>query len=163
MTRFRLLLCGVLAMSAVQFCCRSASDTTSSDSTSSGSTSSSDTPQPVKLGDFFFASYWEDRNQDGEIQPEEWVGAGDTFHISERVTCVGTVQGKAGSKLGFKLYSPDGLVVKEIQDQVGEDLFVRRIAFEPKEIFKLGGAGKYAVEWYLNGNLIRRLALVIVN
>jgi hypothetical protein len=129
---------------------------------SCGSSESIESVTPKGL-DFFFCNYWEDQNQDGVIQPKEWVGIKDTFRVSERLEFVGEITGKKGAKVQFKLLDPERVVVKADEQVAGEDTYLGRYSFEPYDLFKKGGAGRYSVEWYVNGNLIRRLDLTLLN
>jgi hypothetical protein len=97
---------------------------------SCGSSESIESVTPKGL-DLFICNYWEDKNQDGVIQPKEWVGIKDTFRISERVECVGEITEKKGAKIQFKLLDPERVVVKADEQVAGEDVYLGRYSFEP--------------------------------
>jgi hypothetical protein len=70
------------------------------------------TSRPLR---YFACNAWVDRNQDGKYDYFEFVNIKKTFHASENILFVGFfTKSPSGSKLTFRLFSPDGYLVREV-------------------------------------------------
>jgi hypothetical protein len=70
------------------------------------------TARPLR---YFACNAWVDRNQDGIYDYYEFVNIKKTFHSTETILFVGFfTKSPSGSKLSFKLYSPDGYLIREV-------------------------------------------------
>ena len=70
------------------------------------------TSRPLR---YFACNAWVDRNQDGKYDYYEFVNIKRTFHSSENILFVGFfTKSPSGSKLTFRLFSPDGYLVREV-------------------------------------------------
>ena len=70
------------------------------------------TPRPLH---YFACNAWIDRNHDGKYDYYEFVNIKKTFHSSENILFVGFfTKSPGGSKLTFRLFSPDGYLVREV-------------------------------------------------
>jgi hypothetical protein len=64
---------------------------------------------------FFACNEWVDRNHDGIYDYYEFVNIKKTFHSKENILFVGFfAKSPSGSKLRFRLFSPDGYLVREV-------------------------------------------------
>jgi hypothetical protein len=79
---------------------------------SCGITNKKYTSAPLR---FFACNEWVDRNQDGIYDYYEFVNIKKTFHSTENILFVGFfAKSPSGSKLRFRLFSPDGYLVREV-------------------------------------------------
>ncbi len=64
---------------------------------------------------FFACSRWTDLNHDGKYDYNEFENIKDTFHSPEQILFVGFLVYPSGTSIKFKLYSPDGNLIHEVE------------------------------------------------
>lgn len=116
-----------------------------------------------EVPDFFICNYWEDKNQDGVASHDEYIGINNQFRAHEKITVVARITGKRGGNLKRIVRNAANKIVFEDVKVIPYDNSVLRISFEPRELYNLGGIGKYAVEWHLNNNLIATKSFDLIN
>lgn len=110
--------------------------------------------KPAQSGNFFVCNYWQDKNQDGMVSNEEYLGIKDQFRSNEWVTFIGEINGKQGANLSIKVWNGEGRLIRNETSIVAFGNYVQKVEYEPWQLYNLGGAGRYTVSWYLNDNLI---------
>jgi len=62
---------------------------------------------------FFVANKWVDRDQDGRLDYNEWVGRNKSdYRPYEDIVFVAEIRRPVGSRGSWRLYAPDGSVVR---------------------------------------------------
>jgi hypothetical protein len=109
------------------------------------------------LPDYFICSYWEDTNNDGLLDANEFVNVTNTFNADEDtiITFVGYYYDSKGKEIGLKIYQPDGTLYSDKTAEVEfEPTHVHRWWYVPSTLVSAGGAGDWKAEWYLDGELV---------
>lgn len=110
----------------------------------------------VDLPDYFICKYWQDTNNDGLLDADEFVGVKDTFDATDDslITFVGYYYNQKGNEVALKIYDPDDNLYSE-DSAVAEygPTHVQRWWFTPSTMVENGGTGDWTANWYLSGNL----------
>jgi hypothetical protein len=104
---------------------------------------------------FFACNGWEDKNQDGIEDPEEWQGIKDVFWYSETVTFVGTITKPQDTQCTAILKSPKGKNV-HTEDFLCMDSSktIKVFAFSVAALVKENEDGFWKMEWYAGTTLL---------
>ncbi len=111
----------------------------------------------LDLPDYFICSYWEDTNNDGLLDANEFVNVTDEFNADEDtiITFVGYYYNQKGKEIGLKIYEPDGTLYSNKTAEVEyEPTHVHRWWFDPSTLIEAGSAGDWKAEWYLDDELV---------
>lgn len=107
--------------------------------------------------DFFICQYWEDKNSDGLLDNDEFIGIKDTFDATDDtiITFVGYFYNQKGNEIALKIYDPDDNLYSEDSTVVEyEPTHVHRWWFRPSTMVENGGTGDWSAYWYLSGELV---------
>jgi hypothetical protein len=107
--------------------------------------------------DYFICQYWEDKNGDGILDNDEFIGIKDTFDATNDslITFVGYYYNEKGSEIAIKIYDPDDNLYSEDSAVVEyEPTHVHRWWFHPSTLVEDAGTGDWTAYWYLSGNLV---------
>ena len=107
--------------------------------------------------DFFICNYWEDKNGDGILNDDEYVGIKSDFNTANDtiITFVSYFYDSKGKEIDLKIYDPDDALYADDSAVVEyEPTHVHRWWFNPSNMVEEGGAGDWSAEWYLDGELV---------
>jgi len=115
---------------------------------------------------FLTCNEWVDKNNNGAVDTSEYIGVKDQFRANERMTLVAEVNGPLVKGAVLKTRLVNGLG-KELDLSPEETILPfesnsMKYAFDPWEIYNLGGQGKYTAYFILNNNLIGIKNFVII-
>jgi hypothetical protein len=119
------------------------------DNSSDNSTSSSE----ATGSDFFACNYWEDKNADGLMSRDEYIGIKDTFTVEDDslITFVSYWNDSYGKNINIKIYDPNGYVWDNDTATVEDSTtYIYRWWFNVKTLASEGGTGNWTIKWYLN-------------
>lgn len=114
-----------------------------------------------RSANFFTCNREEDRNQNGVIDPEEYIGIKNEFRSFEEITIVGTVLCNAGARMNFRLLGPRGELVTNAKEVVPFNGASVRYHYYPHEISDRCGQGYFKIEFYLEDSLINTSGFTI--
>ncbi|MEK6925779.1 MAG: hypothetical protein AABW50_00725 [Nanoarchaeota archaeon] len=113
-------------------------------------------------GEFFACNYWQDTNQDGKADNNEYVGIKDEFRANESVTLASKVKGKKGMYFTTDVFNPEGKNVLSSKRVIPFDDCVMWDKFGPWELYEKGGVGRYNAQFYINDNLVKIKSFKII-
>jgi len=99
-------------------------------------------------------NYWQDKNGDGAVDRDEFIGVKDIFRAHENITIMAYVNGKKGAELTTQILNGEGKLVGEYESILPYVDTYNHSSFAPGEIYNKGGVGEYTVKWYINDNLV---------
>ena len=105
---------------------------------------------PQSRFEFFACNYWEDANQNGSAEVNEYVGIKNQFSANESITLIGIAHGQRESHLSIKVLNGTNKLVYSRNVILPFDNASSGYKFDPWVLYNLSGDGRYTVAWYLN-------------
>jgi hypothetical protein len=113
---------------------------------------------------FFACNEWVDRNQNGIYDYYEFENIKKTFHSAEHILFVGFfTKSPGGSKLTFRLISPDGYLVREVTQIQLFSKTLLQSQYLVSDLISEESEGLWKGEWDVDGVEVGEFAVNLIN
>ena len=113
---------------------------------------------------FFACNRWVDSNNDGIYDFNEFENIKSTFHSSETVLFVGFITSlPSGSKIRFRLYAPDGLLIHEFTEPTLFKGTLLHAEYSVMELISNKSTGVWDAVWDIEDEVVAETQVNLIN